>query len=280
MYKNNVDIINKFNFIKLFEIERIDGYIMYFNETYEEIEINNIKYMPSFSINDSKEILLSGINQSEIPTLDLKLSSVINSNDISYKEILSGAYNNAEIRIFILKKDNAAYDKIFLEKGFIKEIIFLDNEKFFFKIESISDMMDNIFLKKYSLNCRAEFCDKKCKLNIKDFSYYGKISKTLSNKTFYDEKSSNFTNGYFENGTIFFSENNNYNNFLYKAKIEFFSNMIFEISFINNLILKNDMYFAAYPGCNKSFQMCSNRYKNAINFQGEPFIPGFESLYN
>jgi len=58
-----------------------------------------------------------------------------------------------------------------------------------------------------------------------------------------------------------------------------FVNKTFEIVFTHFFEIFEKMKFLAIPGCNKSLSMCSKRYNNAINFRGEPFIPGFEKLY-
>jgi hypothetical protein len=37
--------------------------------------------------------------------------------------------------------------------------------------------------------------------------------------------------------------------------------------------------FRIYPGCDKRFQTCLDKFRNAINFRGEPFVPGQDSYY-
>ena len=36
--------------------------------------------------------------------------------------------------------------------------------------------------------------------------------------------------------------------------------------------------FHAIAGCDKSFPTCYSRFANAVNFRGEPYVPGMDSL--
>ena len=36
--------------------------------------------------------------------------------------------------------------------------------------------------------------------------------------------------------------------------------------------------FHAVAGCDKSFPTCYNTFGNAVNFRGEPYVPGMDQL--
>ena len=36
--------------------------------------------------------------------------------------------------------------------------------------------------------------------------------------------------------------------------------------------------FRVYPGCDKRFGTCTDRFDNALNFRGEPYLPGQDEL--
>lgn len=261
--------------IRCFEIERKNNKKLYFNESENDININGINYIASEFNFDDKKII------DDISDISKKFSSKIESgfnNKLIQKDEID-SYMYAIVKIFLF--DNIKTKSFGSQSGFVYEIEIIDNNRFFFKLKPLLDSMNIKFSNQYSNFCRADFGDNKCGIDINKFFYYGSVSELKNQKTFIDFNAF-FQDSYFENGTIYFSEENNiYNNDVKKAKINFFLNKTFEISFFYNEfeIIKN-MKFIAIPGCNKTLKMCSKKYDNSINFRGEPFIPGIEKIYN
>lgn len=258
--------------IQCFEIERSDGKIFCFNESNEDLIFENKKYIAS-PIKHEKSRVFSNSSENG-GSFDSKIISGLNHDLITKGDIFLGLYKDAKIETFFI--NNHDNEKKFLHRGFVSNVEILDDDEFLFEIKSLIEILDVNLNKKYSLNCRADFGDQKCKINLKNYFYYGFVSKINNEKSFFDENS-DFPDGYFENGTVIFFEKEN-NKARFKTKIEFYTKKTFEIVFVPFLEIEIGMKFLATPGCNKTIDMCSKRYKNAINFRGEPFLPGFEKF--
>jgi uncharacterized phage protein (TIGR02218 family) len=261
------------NFTKLiqcFEIERSDGVILYFNQSNENIFFDGKNYIASMIKSKNKKYFSNSAKDGGFFDSEIELG--IENDLISRDDIRFGLYKDAKIETFFIDQfDNI---KKFLHRGFVSNIKILDDDQFLFEIKSLIEILDVNLNQKYSLNCRADFGDQKCRVDLKNYFYYGFITKINNEKSFIDS-ASNFENGYFENGNIIFFDDEQRK---IKTKIEFFMNNTFEIIFVPFLELKIGMRFLAIPGCNKTIGMCSKRYKNSINFRGEPFLPGFEKF--
>ncbi|MEN9782526.1 MAG: hypothetical protein RL208_679 [Pseudomonadota bacterium] len=120
----------------------------------------------------------------------------------------------------------------------------------------------------FSPMCRANLGDDKCKVNLNNFQKLGKVETVFNNSTF----SGNHIQqefDYFKMGYIKFTTGENIGlSFQVKNEI---NSTIFLLKGVRFALKQGDEYII-YPGCNKSSKMCKERFKNLINFQGEPFI--------
>lgn len=117
----------------------------------------------------------------------------------------------------------------------------------------------------FSLNCRANFGDAHCGVDIKKYSICGTVKKynialnELQDDDLKVENEASFSQG--------------------KLKI---NNLIFVVLFVKNGVIKiiNEMKipieeggsYTLIQGCDKSLETCQKKYKNSKNFRGEPFV--------
>ena len=72
--------------------------------------------------------------------------------------------------------------------------------------------------------------------------------------------------GFFSGGTAMLS-----NGKLYQIKSNENANIILKEGHNYDVNVDSDVVLT--PGCDKKFITCCNKYDNAVNFRGEPFIP-------
>lgn len=114
----------------------------------------------------------------------------------------------------------------------------------------------------FSQNCRAEFGDTKCQINISAFTFNGQI--TSVNGRLLAGNHSPQKVGYFVNGVI------NFTNRVSFRVLDDSAGIL--IATVPNLPINTGDEYNIVAGCNKSFSMCLNNFNNIINFRGEPFI--------
>lgn len=122
------------------------------------------------------------------------------------------------------------------------------------------------FNKVFSKTCRAEFCDNKCKISISSVSEQVEVISIDNGKI---EVSTSKNDDYFTGG-IFLYKDKRFRILKHQAKIITTSSLPDDIKVGDIIILQ--------PVCDKKFTTCIKKYNNAINFRGEPHIPGEKIL--
>ena len=204
---------------------------------------------------------------------DLKLNSLtiegmLSHDLISKDEIETGSYDNAKIDIFLVDYKNPDLLKTIVFSGFFGKISFDDNQ-YQVELYSLSDALSTKFGDIYSASCRAEFCDKKCKLNIIDFTFSATVISIVNEHEVLlkleDPTNQDFTGGFFE-----YSDKNN----SFKS-IEIFAQQdnLFKLKHKLEKSLKFGDLITLKRGCDKKFKTCISSFNNGINFRGEPHVP-------
>ncbi|MSO13261.1 DUF2163 domain-containing protein [Rickettsiales endosymbiont of Trichoplax sp. H2] len=228
---------------------------------------NNIK------INDEIYISKNILNYKKI---DINYNFVQKNNEISgiidniyfkKEDIIKGKFKNSYIKVFLIDINKVKYKELIINQGYIENIQIFDNI-FKAKISPFINQFNKKITQPFSQNCRAKFCDKKCKLTAQDYTFYGKIERIISKNSFFDIKRTE-KDFYFNYGIVtFFTGINKDLSF----EVKNFKNNITELILPSGFKLyKNDRY-SIITGCDKNFITCTNKFKNSLNFRGEPYI--------
>lgn len=222
------------------------------------ISVGKIDYLPySGLIVDAAELNDSGTNKMIISGIfeDEGISRTINILD-------------AEIKVM---KYSTRLDHWLT--GYCKK---MERDEGGFKIHLgfITDNLNKALVDCYSKTCRAEFGDKKCGVKKKEYEMVLQVKEVINNRTLVTDCDK--PTGYFNLGEVVIkniisaSEDGDL-----KKEVE---NKFRIISQIGPLIeldrapMKIPNQIIAIPGCDKQFSTCCNKFHNAINFRGEPFL--------
>lgn len=233
----------------------------------KEFEFENVIYKPAISADNFSNKTSFSTNDKE------KYFSAFDSDLINDDFIKSGKIDNAEIEIFLLNYNFPADGKLVLKKGYISKIIY-DEEKYFFEISGYSKYLTKKITNNYSPNCRARLGDSKCQVDMNSFTFTGSITSLINKFSFIDSSRAEAT-GYFNHGILEFLTGDNKN--ILKEVSEFSSGKIILTTSLPYEIQLGDEYRIT-AGCDKSFSTCISKFNNALNFRGEPHVPGTEKI--
>lgn len=255
-----------FNLKKCFKITLKNGDIIGFTDNSIDLTIDNIVYNSSCGFDGNNEKFYNDLTSGES-----NIVGFIENNNINIDEVLSGKFDSANIEIFFINTET--FEKIHITKGYIKSINLIDG-KILINISSVLDVLDKNIGEVYSPMCRAGFCDKKCSLNIDDFSFNGVVVEVKSDTEFLcsGDDIINKEKNYFKYGVVYFENNQSM-----EVKQSFNNNII--LSSRLNYNIKVGDSFKIIAGCDKTFDTCCNVFNNAINFRGEPFISTTTKMY-
>lgn len=264
------------NLILCWKLTRRDDFTFYFTEATQDIMIYGKVYSSSSGLRSSA--IYEDCNIS-IDNFDVE--GILDSDLIKKGDILLGLYDKALIEVYLVNVDYSLgieknqKDVIFLKRGYIGSIKLVGENKFVAEINGLLQIADQHVTQRYSLNCRANFCDKRCGLNINNFMVSGAITKIIDGKTFQDVNNDK-ADGYFDYGVMIFQ---NERGEIFENNVKFYINKTFELVVPSKIKLELGMTYKVSAGCDKSAKTCIEKFNNIVNFRGEPHIPGMERVY-
>lgn len=208
----------------------------------------------------------------DISSSKVEVNGVLESSILKKDEIISGVYDNSHIEIFILDYTNPKSGKIKIKSGYLGEIKF-SGDRFVADVNSIADNMRTNISKIYSPECRAEFGDSFCKFK-KPTQIQGKVSSIKNNLKIISE-SIDIKDNVYSFGHLTFATGDNKDE--RRSVLECRGNYIVLKKHFSRPVNVGDE-FVLYSGCDKTFETCSKKYNNALNFRGEPHLMQIEDI--
>lgn len=240
-----------------------------FTDFDQDLIINNITYHCASGFTGSAIQSNSGL------TVDnLEIEGMLDNELILKQDLIAGKYDYAEIEIFMVNYEDLSAGKLNLKRGWFGEVGVKDN-MFIAEVKGLSQALNKNIGDLYSHRCRAKFGDAKCKADLSKYTFSGTITEVQSNNIIIDVNR-NEESDFFKYGSIKFLTGENQG----VAKEIQSYNKNGKIVLANPLPYKPSIgdNYEITAGCNKSFTTCYKQFNNAINFRGEPHIPGISKL--
>ena len=221
----------------------------------------------------------SGCNLSQVQTVlgtsteSCSITALITPTAITSALIESGAMDNATMRVLIC--DLASLTAVVFFEGFVSQVTFEDRITALIQGNPYLGLDLTIASDLYSSNCRADFGDSRCTFDLTTVMQTHPIVTVISQQQFtYQELSSEAEDQYWVGGVIQFVDGANKG---FSVEIQDSYATVGDPS--GTIILKGLLPYPVqvgdtinmWPGCDKTPTMCSQRWQNIVNFQGEPF---------
>lgn len=202
----------------------------------------------------------------------LDVSGALTSDAIRADDLMAGRWDSAYLEIFLFDWSDPGAGRRLLASGELGSISFSDDA---FKTEflGLKQVFDRAVAPQTSPSCRARFCDAACGLNRQSFRHVRILGGTDENRLLLDLPAA-AENG-FAYGTVRWLEGAN-------------AGLVFDIvssdaTGITLMRLPDAQIMAGdriemIEGCDKQIATCSDRFANALNFRGEPYLPGNDLL--
>lgn len=250
-------------------LERRDGIALGFTSHDRDIEIGGVVYQASPGMQPTSIVESIGVE-----TDGLEVSGALDSEAIKEADLNAGRWDKARLTIFLFDWMQPESGKRILAHGELGEVSFSD-EGFRSELRGMTSFFDGPVVPQTSPGCRARFCGHDCGLNEQRFVHQIEISAVNGEYLVYDSSQLPGLQEAFAYGRLRFLSGEN-------------CGLVSQIlaSGENYLLLAQRPAFAIeggakallFEGCDKRLTTCSERFNNAINFRGEPFLPGNDLL--
>lgn len=245
-----------------FKLVRRDGVILGFTDADTDLEIEHITYHACGGITRSA---LEASHDAMIDNLEIE--GVLDHRLITCKDLLMGKYDQATITIFLVNRCNLSGPKTHLRTGWFGAIS-ADGNKFTAQIYGMLEAFDQTVGEIYSPMCRARLGDARCCVNLLQYQHAGKVHKIQNGQLV--DKSINKADGFYTGGALRFTSGQCCGQ---QYEVLKHAGNIITIGAGEAVEVRPNDSFTLFPGCDKTLGTCIDKFNNAVNFRGEPFIP-------
>ena len=249
-------------------IIRKDGMALYFTDHDRDLTIGGHVYRAADGMTPS-----AVSSQSGLAVDDLEFEGMLSAAAITEADILDGRYDHAEVRVFMVNHQDLTMGTLPLKRGWLGEVT-LQGGQFLAEIRGLTSRLQQTIGDVYTSSCRAALGDTRCGIDLVQYTVNGTVTSSEGRIAFTDSSNAQ-PNGVFASGVVRFTSGANAG---LSMEIREFSAKRFSLFLpMPNPIAVGD-HFTASAGCDKQFDTCAQRFNNAINFRGEPHVPGTDKL--
>jgi uncharacterized phage protein (TIGR02218 family) len=250
-------------------LERRDGVTIGFTSHDRDVEIGGLNYRAK------PGMVPTSISQSiGIDTDGLEVSGAITAAAIREDDLDAGRWDNARLTIFLFNWSDPGASTRLLAAGEWGEVSFSDIG-FEAELCGATAFLDAPVVPQTSPGCRAAFCGKECGLNAQRFRNVTRATSANGDIVNFAASPETVDVNAFAYGRL---------RWLGGANCGLTHDII--ASGPGGLTLASKPAFAVVPGtmaeltkgCDKTIATCASRFGNAVNFRGEPYLPGNDLL--
>lgn len=250
------------------KIIRRDGVTLGFTDYDKDVQVDGMLYKTSAGMRTT-----AVTSSADLRVDNLEVEGVLNDAAIAESDILSGRYDYAELQVFLVNYNDIAAGKLMVKTGWLGEIT-TQAGQFVAELRGLSSHLQTDIGEVYTPTCRAEFGDARCKFDANSVTFTSSISAVQNGQNIVDDSRTE-ANGYFDFGMLTMNSGLNAG---IAREVRRFENRIFHFHEPWPYALAVGDAYSAIAGCDKRFDTCINRFNNALNFRGEPHVPGTDAI--
>lgn len=241
-----------------------------------DLVIDGLTYSSSIGVTPST------VSQESGTSIDnMEVQAIIDGVTITEEDLLTGKYDYARITVFLTNwQDPTDSGKIILLKGNIGEVR-LSNGDFVTEARSLLQPTAQEILDLTSPLCRYKLGDAFCTVNLASISADGhvltqsRVIASVTNRKQFTVSAIDGYNDFFKYGTVTFNSGNNAGLSM-EVKTNTGTSFILQQDMAHDIAVGDALTIVA--GCDWLTTTCNTRYNNLINFGGEPFVPGVDTI--
>ena len=146
--------------------------------------------------------------------------------------------------------------------------------QFVAEMRGLTSQLQQVIGNVYTSSCRAALGDAKCGINLSALTVTGAVTAIETAYAFTDSTKTQ-ANDYFADGVVHFTSGANYG---LSMEVRDFTAGRFGLFLPMPYGIALGDTFTVSAGCDKQFDTCVSKFHNAVNFRGEPDVPGTDKL--
>lgn len=248
-------------------IERCDGVTVALTDHDEDLVVGEVTYRAAPGITPSAIVRAEGVQPDTMEATGALAAAAITASDLG-----GGRWDAARVVMFAVRRDDPAVAPIALGEGRIGEVEMRDGA-FTAELRGPAAALERPVTEATSPSCRALLGDARCRVAMAGRRSFARVVASDGDTVTLD-RAEPVANAYGEGRLRWFGGSNSG---LEGAIV---------VSDGDAIRLRHPPPFEVTPGvlvevtegCDKRIATCSGRFGNAVNFRGEPYLPGMDLL--
>jgi uncharacterized phage protein (TIGR02218 family) len=250
------------------KITRRDGTVLGFTDHDRDLVYGSVTYQARTGFTPS-----AIASHSDLAVDNLDIEGLLDAATITAADIEAGRYDYAEIEIFLLNYADFSQGILKLRRGWVGEVT-LRGGRFVAEIRGLTQKLSQQIGEIYSPTCRAHLGDSRCGVNLTSFTATGTVTQVVSSLVIQDNSRTEAA-GVYKHGLITFTTGPNAG---LSREIKDFSNKQIVLALPFPHLVAVGHTYTISQGCDKTLKTCISRFGNAVNFRGEPHVPGLDRM--
>ncbi|WP_339692829.1 DUF2163 domain-containing protein [uncultured Parasphingorhabdus sp.] len=251
----------------LWRLEREDGVALGFASHDRDLVIDGFRYRATPGMVPSSIALSDSLDIDNV-----EISGVVTSAAIAETDLDAGRWDGALLYISLVDWEQPDVEPLPLICGEFGEIV-RSGDSFTVEMLGATSFLDEPIAPLTSPTCRAEFCDRQCKLSLHRHQREGRIITISGDEIGIDEVGD--AGADFAFGSLRFLDGPNCG-----LSYAIVSGQGDAVRLADQPVqpVAPGARVLLTEGCNKNFATCRDRFANSFNFRGEPYLPGNDLL--
>lgn len=251
-------------------LTRRDGVVLGFTDHDRPLMFDGTIFEAESGLTSSEMIASVGLNVD-----NLEVDGALRSDRLADEDLAGGVYDDAGVEIFLVDW-LVPEDRLMMRKGSLGEVK-RGGGAFTAEVRGLAHYLQQPTGRLFQYTCDADLGDMRCRFDLTDpaFQVDGVIDEVVSERTFTMAGLETFSEGWFRQGLVTFS-NGSAQGQRMEVKAHTKSGSIDSIELwapaCGPLIAGQGLSLTT--GCDKTHATCRNKFGNAVNFQGFPYMPG------
>lgn len=249
-------------------LERRDGICLGFTTHDRDLVVDDLVYRAAPGMLPSAIALSDGF---EADTLDV--AGALTSGSIRGEDLASGRWDGASVRIFFADWEQPEAATVPLARGELGDVG-IAGSGFTAELRGVTALLDQAVVEQTSPECRAALGDRRCRVDMAARAQVTRIAAVIEEDVVEVAEAGGDPGAYGYGRLRWISGRNSGLESAIRASAGV------------RLTLREPPPFAPLvgdlveisEGCDRSFATCAARFGNAVNFRGEPHLPGTDLL--
>ncbi len=248
-------------------VTRRDGVVLGFTDHDRALSFDGTDFLPDTGATGSA---LSSSADLAVDNADIE--GALAASALSGEDLAAGRYDGADVEVFRVNWA-AVSQRVLLKKGVVGEVK-REGGAFRAELRGLSHHLDQPVGRVYQHLCDVNLGSVKCGVDLDNAAYKtaGEVTALKDAQSFIADGFSSFEDGWFAHGLLTWTTGANAGLSAHvKTQTQ---NGAVALWLPAGAAIDIGDTFTATAGCDKRFTTCKAKFSNAINFRGQPFMPG------